>query len=229
MSNSCTPLAILTATSPVEAPLRSPAAGSTPLDALRILPLPTVNNTEETIDEAPSSEPPVSRRISALPPQLDTLSLPSASFSTSLTDLFAPLDTTSALEVPRPRPRTVSRLSFGLDSAFTARQRRSTLVGGAGFPSSSLKYSGAPMTKDARIRQGGKEEDVWICPFPQEGDGLEDVIDGKVVEGWTEEDWVEVSSVLLSKGYILDLSQRNEVFKVRRLQFFPSSFVPSPC
>jgi hypothetical protein len=85
------------------------------------------------------------------------------------------------------------------------------------------------MTKDARIRQGGKEEDVWICPFPQEGDGLEDVIDGKVVEGWTEEDWVEVSSVLLSKGYILDLSQRNEVFKVRRLQFFPSSFVPSPC
>ncbi|GAA5865380.1 hypothetical protein JCM8547_005076 [Rhodosporidiobolus lusitaniae] len=171
------------------------------------------------------------RRSPTLPPQLDALQLPPSTFEfgASLVDLLTPLEGLSA-QTTRLRQRTVSRLSMGPGSggAAGARQRRrSTMVrlteedlpGLAPGRPSGLGLSRLPARKDERVKEPGEEEEeVWTAPFPEEGEGLDEWVDGKEVEEWSEEGWEKVEEYLKERGYALDKG-KGEVNPPRQATF----------
>ncbi|GAA6022409.1 hypothetical protein JCM10207_004757 [Rhodosporidiobolus poonsookiae] len=157
-------------------------------------------------DDAPSS--PI-QRVPTLPLQLAALSLPFSGFGDSLADLLSPLQ----LSTSSARRRTLSRLSLGPGGAADGRTRRVSLFSNGGLgsvPSSSQaaspRLSAQPTTTDRRTRKDGREEEeVWSAPFPEEGEGLEEWIDGREVEEWSEEAWLKALASRLSDSLPLDL------------------------
>lgn len=130
-------------------------------------------------------------RFPSLPPQIESLELPSPVFASSFTDLLAPLSRSSGSPPPlssggsglnTPRLRTTSRLSIN----HAERTRQPTLY-----------FSNPRSLKDERIRRPGREEEVLVSPYPD--CELELSADSPAI--WTAKEVDDVTTFLNERGY----------------------------
>ncbi|GAA5900597.1 hypothetical protein JCM5296_005291 [Sporobolomyces johnsonii] len=145
-------------------------------------------------------------RLPPSPPHLG-LSLPSPEFGKSMIDLLG-VGVEGASGGGERRPRTRSRLSLapgdeapgGGGGVAAARTRRLTILSmheGLAVGQRGSEDRGR-QTKDLRV---GQDEGVWLAPYPEEGEGLDELLGQVEPEEWSAEMREGVSRLLRLRGY----------------------------